>query len=269
MEKWRQEAIEHFTRPWGERRGLEHMQFNGSSMLVSAPIEELANSLENLALESKRNILGSSIENLGCFFLTYQLIGQHWSNILSFDSCTPQQPQKCNLPTEARLSVILDKPVLQMNVSDGAGSIGYRLFEKGKIVEYFQASEEDDYQVDNEYGLALQRHTLQPYPIDPRYPDEVLTQTAYFWARDHQVTAEDIDNIWNFASLFLEKQDAYDPAFDFGDFLGNYSYKRGKRYQVSIPNSEMVLGYDEKTGRNQTITFEPEFVRVDYFRFGT
>ncbi len=180
--------------------------------------------LQGIALESKKSVLDSSIDRTDCFFLTYQLVGQHWSTVL----------QQCNQPTEAELSALLDKPVIELNVSDGANFIGYRLFEQGELMEYFQASEEDNYQVNNKYELALEKYILQPYPIDPEYPEEVLIQTAYFWSREHQMTAEDIGNIWDFVNIFLEKQDAYDPAFDFGDFLGDYNPQQSKHYQISM-----------------------------------
>ncbi|MBX2863826.1 MAG: hypothetical protein KTR27_09740 [Leptolyngbyaceae cyanobacterium MAG.088] len=279
--QWKQEAIENYTRPWGERRGLESLPSNDDSILVKASIDELADVLESIALESRKDILGSSIDVTGCFFLTYQLVGQHWSTILIDQICDLKQLKLRNQPIAAVLSAILGKPVIQLLVRDNfadeasntVGAIGYRLFNHGEIVEYFQGSDDDNYYVEIKYGLNIERHVWDPYPQVLEYPRKPrIIHTAYFGSCNRQITTgeiEEIGPIWEFVDRFLKEQDAYDLAIDTSYFLDDSDFGRGQRYQISNPGSTLVLGNDETFGQNQGVKAIPDFVRVDYFRFGT
>ncbi|NET39986.1 MAG: hypothetical protein F6K19_49885 [Cyanothece sp. SIO1E1] len=270
-EQQREESILDFTRPWAERRGLESMESHVGSILVKASVDELAEALAGIAIESKRNVLGSEIESSGCFVLTYQLVGQKWSAVLPdliFDS---EQLERCSRPSEAQLSALLGKPVIHIFVSDTAGYIGYKLFDNGEIIEYFSGSEESQFQDDNEYGLQTQRLEWMPYPEDDLEDDleddPGVIQTAYFWSQYRQINAEDIGNIWQFVDDFLRDHDAYDPAIDCRYFLGDWAPKRGVRYHIDNPGSTLNLGYSHSRQREE-VTAVPDFLRIDYFRFG-
>jgi hypothetical protein len=109
---------------------------------------------------------------------------------------------------------------------------------------------------------------LFPYPDElEEDEDSEAQQTAYFWSRRRQVTAEEIGNVWNFPCQLMLDYDAFDPAIDSEYLLGEYSLKHGDRYRVQNPGFTLVLGY-EADGRRQEITSVPDLVRVDYFRFG-
>ncbi|WP_121968621.1 hypothetical protein [Leptolyngbya sp. BC1307] len=255
------EAIEHFTRPWAERRGLESMESHSGSILVRASIDELADALTPVAVEARRGVLGTEVESSGCFVLTYQIVGQSWSMILPDEIYDPQHLARCSRPGEADLSAIIGQPVIDFQVSDTVGCIGYQLFEGGERVEYFSGSEEEDpSEGEGENGIEARYYELMPYPDENE--DGPLIQMARFWSRDRQLTAEQIGNIWDFPDRFLRDQGAYDPALDSRYFLGDYAPKRGKRYRIQNPGITLV------TGRRE-VTAVPDLVRVDYFRFGS
>lgn len=254
-------AIAHFTRPWSERRGLESMESHSGSILVKASIDELADALTPVAVEARRDVLGTEVESSGCFVLTYQIVGQSWSAILPDWIYDPQCLARCSRPSEAQISEIVGRPVINLHVSDTVGCISYQLFEGGELREYFSGSEgEDLFDSEHEVGIEAQHYELMPYP-DFEDEDGPVIQMARFWSRDRQLTAEQICNIWEFPDQFLRDRDAYDPAIDARYFLGDYAPKRGQRCRIQNPGTTLV------TGRRE-ITAIPEIVRVDYFRFG-
>lgn len=237
------------------------MESHSGSILVKASIDELADALTPVAVEARQDVLDTEVENSGCFVLTYQIVGQIWSAVLPDLIYDPQRLARCSRPSEAELSAIMGRPVIDFQVSDTAGCIGYQLYEGGELREYFSGSEGEDL-FDSEYaaGIEAQRYELMPYP-DFEDEDGPVIQTARFWSRDRQLTAEQIGSIWEFPDRFLRDCDAYDPAIDARYFLGDYGSKRSQRYRIQNPGTTLV------TGRRE-ITAIPEIVRVDYFRFG-
>jgi len=75
-----------------------------------------------------------------------------------------------------------------------------------------------------------------------QHPDDdpEAVQTAYFWSRRRQVTAEEIGNLWHFADQLLLEYDAFDPAIDPGYLLGGYP-ETGKRYRVQNQGFSSIL----------------------------
>lgn len=235
------------------------MESHSGSILVQASIDELADALVPVAIEAKRDVLGVEIESSGCFVLTFQIVGQQWSGVLTDWIYDPQHLERCSRPNAAQISEIIERPVIDFQVSDTVGGIGYQLFERGELTEYFSGSEDAD-PFDEGYGSSAQYYELMPYPDEDE--DEPLIQMARFWSKDRQVTAQEIGNIWKFPDRFLRDRNAYEPAMDVRYFLGDYSPKRNKRYRIQNP------GITLSTGR-QEVTAVPELVRIDYFRFGT
>ncbi|MEH2143046.1 hypothetical protein [Nostoc sp.] len=206
----------------------------------------------------------------GAFVFAYQLVGHPWSIMISGDLSYPSILESSEL---AQLSKQLGQAVITLLVSDGTGEIGYDLFEGGELVEYFRGSDGELTDHSNEYGIQSQLYLLSPY-LDDELEDDVeededseAQQTAYFWSRRRQVTAEEIGNIWDFPRQLMFDYDAFDPAIDSRYLLGEYSQRRGDRYRVQNPGFSLILGY-EADGRSQIITSVPDLVRVDYFRFG-
>jgi hypothetical protein len=260
------EAAEHFTRPWPQRRGIESIDRNAAVVLVKVPLNQLSDALAEKAIASQRNVMGAEIEMSGGFVVfAYQLVGHPWSILTAADLSYPSILESSEL---AQLSKQFGQAVISLLVSDGAGEIGYDLFEGGELVEYFRGSDGELTDDSNEYGIQSQRYLLFPYPDDLE-DDEYseAQQIAYFWSRRRQVTAEEIGNIWDFPRQLMLDYDAFDPAIDSGYLLGEYSLKRGDRYRVQNPGFCLVLGYDAD-GRSQEIISVPDLVRVDYFRFG-
>ena len=242
--------------------GLSRWESHSGAILVNASIDELANALSSISIETKQNVIGSEIKASGGFLLTYQLIGHSWSAVLPGLTYFQQQAERCLRPGAAAISKIIERPVINLRVSDTAGFISYQYFKNGELVEYFSGSEEEDpFTQEHEVDVDAQYYELRPYPEE--YEEEPpLIQKVRFWSRDRQLTAQDISNIWSFPDQFLRENDAYDPAIDSRYFLRTYSLDQNKRHLVQNPGQTLVTGQEE-------ITAIPEFVRVDYFRFGT
>lgn len=258
------EVIAHFTRPWSERRGLESTESHAGAILVRASIDELMDVLAPIAAEARRGVLGTEIDSTGCFVLTYQIVGQSWSAILPDWIYERQQLALCSRPSQAQISKIVSRPVINLHVGNTGGCISYQLFEEGELIEYFSGSEGGDL-FDREYeaGIEAQGYELTPYSeLEDEDEDWPVIQRAKFWSRDRQLTAEQIGNIWDFPDRFLRDQGAYDPAIDSRYFLGDYAPKRGQHYRIQNPGMTMVMGRRE-------VTAVPDLVRVDYFRFGS
>ena len=237
------------------------MESHSGAILVKASIDGLADALTPVAVEARRDVVGTEVESSGCFVLTYQIVGQRWSAILPDWIYDPQQLARCSRPSEAQLSAIIGQPIIDFQVSDTAGCIGYQLFEGGERVEYFSGSEgEDPFEGEGKNGIEARYYELTPYPDEDE--DWPVIQRAKFWSRDRQLTAEQIGNIWEFPDRFLRDQGAYDPALDSRYFLGDYAPKRGQHYRIQNPGVTMVMGRRE-------VSAVPDLVRVDYFRFGS
>ncbi len=250
-EQFRNEATKQFMRPWSQRRGIESIDRNAEVVLVKVPLDQLSNALAEKAIESRYDVMGTEIEVSGTFVFAYQLVGHPWSIIVS-DTLHLQSTEL------AQLSKQLEKPIIKLNVSDTSGTIGYDLFEGGKLVEYFQGEEGELADNSNEHGIKPQRYLLTPYPDD----EPETKQTAYFWSLRRQLTAKQIGNIWSFADQFLIDYDAFDPGIDSSYLLGEYSLRHGDRYRVQNQGFTLVLGSGQK------ITSVPDLIRVDYFRLG-
>ncbi|QLE40689.1 hypothetical protein FD723_09595 [Nostoc sp. C052] len=268
------EAAESFTRPWSDRRGIESIDRNAAVVLVKVPLNQLSDALAEKAIESQRNVMGAEIEVSGACLFAYQLVGHPWSIMISGLLYDPSILQSSEL---AQLSKQLGQAVITMLVSDGGGENGYDLFEGGELVEYFRGADGELTDDSNQYGIESQRYLLFPYPEDledndlEEDEDSEAQQTAYFWSRRRQVTAEEIGNIWDFTRQFMLDFDAFDPAIDSGYLLGEYYPKPG-RYQVQNPGFALVLGYREHRqgilNIPDLVTSVPDLVSVDYFRFG-
>ncbi len=246
------EYIAHLTRPWSERRGIESIDSNSRSILVKAPIDELADVLASLAIETRLNALNLEIEVSDCFFLTYQIVGQSWSGVLGNELGYVRDIERCSRPNAAQLSQLTGQPTIDFQVSDTVGCIGYKLFEEGELVEYFGGSEDGD--PGDEADIEAQYYELTPYP------DEPLVQMARFWSRDRQLSTREIANIWSVPEQFFRSQRAYEPAIDTRYFLHAVP-NRGKDW-CKVEN----LGRAFHTSRH-IVTVAPDLVRVDYFGF--
>ncbi|MEH1894417.1 MAG: hypothetical protein V7K94_03675 [Nostoc sp.] len=257
-EQFMREAADHFTRPWSERRGIESIDRNDAVVLVKVPLNQLSDALAEKAIEFQRNVMGAEIEASGAFVFAYQLVGHPWSIMISGYLPSPSILESSEL---AQLSKQLGQAVIRLLISDTVNEIGYELFEGGELVECFGGSDGRLTDYSNEYGIQSELYFLSPYLEQ----GSEAQQTAYFWSRRRQLTAEDIGNVFNFPHQLMLDFDAFDPAIDSRYLLGEYSSRRG-RYRVQNPGFGLVLGYDAD-GRRQEVTSVPDLVRVDYFRF--
>jgi hypothetical protein len=276
-----QDAAAHFTRPWSERRGIETIDRNAEVFLVRAPLNELSDVLTAQAIESRRDVMGLEIEISGAFVFAYQLVGQSWSIMVKGFVPGYSRPSVLQPDGLAQLSQQLQQPVIRLEVSDSAGIIDYDLFESGEWVEYFRGGggsleppvestiQPQQYLITSRPSAEIEAALQASLPTEEIDPDRwVSEQTAYFWSRRRQVTAEEIGNVWRFPYQLLVDYDAYDPALAVSYFLREYSFLRqGDYYRVQNPGITLSLGYDSE-GHKRDVTSVPDLVRVDYFRFG-
>jgi hypothetical protein len=66
-DQFMREAVENFTRPWPERRGIESIDRNAAVVLVKVPLNQLSDALAEKAIASQRNVMGAEIEISGGF----------------------------------------------------------------------------------------------------------------------------------------------------------------------------------------------------------
>jgi hypothetical protein len=263
MAQQQSDAAKQFTRSWLERRGIRRIYRNDRVVLIKAPLNSLSAVLATKALEVRRDALGSEIEISGAFRFAFQLVGHPWSIMVDDGIIEPRRIAVSLPPNEAQLSKELGVPVIDLNISDTTGSIEYKLFEDGELVEYFWGMEGDIHEKISEHGLPIQRYLLS---FSTQFDPEVW-QTVYFGSRRRQLSAEEIGDIWKFAEHFLVENDAFDPAINANYLFGTFPLKRGDRYRVQNPGFILITGHDTD-GHAQEVVSVPDLIQVDYFRFG-
>ena len=208
--------------PWENRRGFETIDYNNSCVLIRASIDEVGNALADRAERWEQNVLGKEIvvDKEGAFI--FRLRGHSWTEVV----IEPFPPETW----EQELSSRLATSVISYAVSDTTGSIGYRLYEKGELLEQLDAT-------DNGSGGA---------DSDTR-----------FSSRLRSLKRGDMKDIWRFTEKFLVDQDAFEPGINFTYFLGRKSYRPGDRIMVVNPGFTLVTG-------QQSVVSTPPIERVDY-----
>ncbi len=248
------------------------MDRNAEVFLVRAPLDDLFDALSEQAIESRKDVLGTEIEVLGDFILSYQIVGQTWSLIVKGYVLEGNYYSVLQTDELAQLSRRLQQPIIHLQVSDTGGTISYDLYETGDLAEYFRGGE-PSLEVLEDPGIQPQQFSIVWYPgveIEGINSEDLASrQTAYFWSRKRQLTAEKIGNIWNFVYRLLEDYEAYDPALSCEYFFNKYdAFRLGDRHPVQNPGITMGFGFDRE-GQAQEAKDIPDLIRVDYFRFGS
>ncbi|MGF1486215.1 MAG: hypothetical protein ACFBSE_03770 [Prochloraceae cyanobacterium] len=119
---------EHFTRPWPERRGIEHTDRNAFILLARVPIEELSKAVADLAVESFFDVIGTEIKVSYRGSFAFQIVGQNWSIV------TTNYLQKSDIE---KLSKQFKEPFIELGTSDTCGSTHYQLYDSGELIEIF------------------------------------------------------------------------------------------------------------------------------------
>jgi hypothetical protein len=219
------------------------------TILVRSPLDQLSDVLSAYATETHRDVLGAEMELSGDFALSCQIVGQAWSILATGGFVNSRDDTSVAIPSPSQLSQQLGQPVIKLCYSDTGGHTNYALFEGGEIVEYFWGSEGALAEWFNEYDLLAQRYLL-------------AGQVAYFWST-RQVSANALDNIWDFVERFICEWNAYDPGINLRYLLGKrLPLLHPGRYRIQNPGFMLLLDSGE------TVTSVPKLVGVDYFRFG-
>lgn len=261
-----------FTLPWAERRGIESVDRNAEVFLVRAPLDDLFDALSEQAIESRKDVLGTEIEVLGDFILSYQIVGQTWSLIVKGYVLEGNYYSVLQTDELAQLSRRLQHPVIYLRMSDTVGEIGYDLFEDGELIEYLHEGElsfesPTPSEVQSQQSSTTLDLDMESGGID--FEDLGSYQSLCFWSRRRQLTIEEIDNIWDFVYQLIEDYDAYDPALSCEYFFNKYdAFRLGDRHHVQNPGITMGFGFDRE-GQAQEAKDIPDLFRVDYFRFGS
>src|SRR5215468_239252 len=122
--------------PWESMRGSWTTDYNNSLTLIRAPIDHVVDALANRTERWERDVLGRDIvlgEQGGAF--VFRLRGHTWTEVV----LEPLKPI-WSLGEQA-LSRLLKTRVIPYSVSDTSGSIGYRLYENGELLEELSALE--------------------------------------------------------------------------------------------------------------------------------
>jgi hypothetical protein len=208
--------------PWENRRGFETTDYNNSLVLIRASIDEVGNALADRTERWEQNVLGKEIivNEQGAFI--FRLRGHNWTEVVI-------EPFPAG-PWEQELSSRLATSVISYAVSDTTGSIGYRLYEKGELLEQLDATDNGSGGPDNDTRFSSRLRSLK---------------------------RGDMKDIWRFTEKFLVDQDAFEPGINFTYFLGRQRYRPGDRLMVGNPGFTLVTG-------QQSVVSIPPIERVDY-----
>jgi hypothetical protein len=208
--------------PLENRRGFETTDYNNSLVLIRASIDEVGNALADRTERWEQNVLGKEIivNEQGAFI--FRLRGHNWTEVVI-------EPFPAG-PWEQELSSRLATSVISYAVSDTTGSIGYRLYEKGELLEQLDATDNGSGGPDNDTRFSSRLRSLK---------------------------RGDMKDIWRFTEKFLVDQDAFEPGINFTYFLGRQRYRPGDRLMVGNPGFTLVTG-------QQSVVSIPPIERVDY-----
>ncbi|NEQ45565.1 MAG: hypothetical protein F6K00_19290 [Leptolyngbya sp. SIOISBB] len=257
IEAWLQESEAHFTRPWSERRGIEHFDRNDTVTLVRVPLDQLSDFLATRAVETQRDVLGNEIELSGLFGFAYQLTGHDWSMMIWDHTVLPNLAAEILIPKEAQLSESLQQPVVTLTFSND--SVAYRLFERGQMTEYFWETWDETVECPDFPNVPAQRYDLS---LHSAFTSEAGNLTICFGSTHHPLPLEATESLRSLPNRLICESGAYDPGIGLNYLLGTNRLVRGNRHTVQNPGFSITLVFSD-----QEITTVPDLARVDYFKF--
>ncbi len=207
-------------------RGVVSFDYNGRSLFVDADVETVSNALakHRNAPNHKTNIVGQEIElSKQCFFV-FRFTGHRWTQIIGRDSYTDSSnpfladsydPEKLKAQLALHLgkddaqaiSEHLETKVLLYSISDTAGAIEYRLYDKGEQVEYFEEGEKYDEEGDCEDFFEFHSERGEIGPKD--------SGQSYEWINQ-----------------LFRNLECYEPGIAFTHFVGYVSHNAGDKVTI-------------------------------------
>jgi hypothetical protein len=192
------------SRRWDRERGIWMIAYNNCLALVRAPVEDVCGALKGKTSRWERDVLGGEVVVAEEGLFVFRLRGHAWSEVLHnhCHSC----PYAFTEAWAKLLSRRLGTRAVFYCVTDTCGGTGYSLFETGRLLEEFNATEGEPWTFRSEVRTAPMR----------------------------------IADIWAFAWRFFVEQDAFEPFIDFNYFFGRQEGRTGERLIVQNPGHELA-----------------------------
>lgn len=194
--------------PIEERYGLENIDTIAEGLLVSAPLDRVAEIVAQSGVRWERNIYEQNILNPG--LLVFQFRGHSWTGIVDASMTDKYAhvptdtfndyferfvPSSWNWESQAQsLSLQLDTRTIYYWVDDVGFTIGYVYWEDGEIIERLEFDEEIWQDTHDEALLDAPERTVEPH---------------LFESKLRELTAREIENAYSFVEDFLHEQQAY------------------------------------------------------------
>lgn len=213
--------------PIEQCRGIETIDLNDSLVLVRAPIEQVAQALNQLkqVVVWERDVYEREVEIQGYGLIVFQFQRHPWTlmrelPILSYSVLLEDKDAQS-------LSHLLYTKAIFYLVSDTSLSIGYHLYNCGESVEklFFTSELEDE--------LDLGKEDEE---------EEDVQGTYQFYSRIRPIRSGDIKDPYEFTEEFFQAQDAYIPAF-----LSKVIFRSGQRITLAFKDFK-----------------RDDFIRMDY-----
>lgn len=216
--------------PWESRRGLRNIDYNNQVIFVHASMDDMASALAGRTERWERDVLGREVVLTYNSALVFGLREHAWTILVHAPSSF--------LWDERAMSDLLKVRVISYAVSDTTASVGYALYEKGELLEQFDAVEGDSGRPDDSSRFTSSLRALK---------------------------LEDIGNIWEFTHQFLVDQDVLEPGINFEYFLSpspSLPLGRGATARAHIvnPGFSMIM-----PGGTRTAPDVPPIERVDHW----
>ncbi len=209
--------------PWEQCRGIESIDLNDNLILVQAPIEQVAQSFNQVRQVARweRDVYGREIEILGYSFVVFQLRGHSWTTIHELTFLHKQVPLREK--DIQLLSGLLHTKTICYLVSDTGGHIGYHLYDCGESMEKLYFTSDVEGEIDEDEDADEDE-------------DMKIQGTCQFKSQIREIKAEDINNHYDFTYDFFREQDAYVP--DFFGLIWWDKLKVGQRITLQLKGLE-------------------------------
>ncbi len=106
-ERFEQEAIAHFTRPWPKRRGVEPSDAGHDTIVIRAAPSDVVAACARRGFTPEADVFGKEVTIGDTFGFVVRLAGYSWTTLLWGE-------ESGDVPTPAELSQDLGAPVLHL-----------------------------------------------------------------------------------------------------------------------------------------------------------
>ncbi len=188
--------------------GVPTFDTNDAAFVVEATVEQTAGAFAKLrdARTWTRNVLGGKVKLAARSFAIFKLTGQPWSIVMKLNC--PTYKTWPSLADAKAMSASLRTRALFVANSDTGGVTQYALFEKGKLVEFF------DYGSSNRETPAneIARKLSSMYKIDlDSLPNFSHHEGKVFGSLLRDVKLARVKNDLDFVNDYLKEQNAFIP----------------------------------------------------------